>query len=396
MKCFVTMTAIELKNIAIIALVFAMRMLGLLMVAPVLSLYADTLPGADLRLIGVAIGIYGLTQACFQLPFGVLSDRWGRKNTVIVGLLVFGVGTLVAAMSETMTGLIIGRALQGMGAVGSTLLAWAADLTRDSVRTRAMAIVGMSIGLTFILALILGPTIDAYWGLSGIFQLTAGLTGLSLILVSCSLPEPPRVASPPTSLFSGFKDLSGLHAGVFTVHALITASFLVLPLQMGQLLDLAPQAMWRFYVPVLLAALFLMSPFLRRSDQKNVALWPSIALVLIGISGALMPIAWQPTVFIAAAIGFFAAFTFLEAALPAMVSRLAPPQRKGAAMGAYAFSQFLGMFTGGVAGGYVLTHWGNRGVSVGCFLLAMLACFVLQLTFQEARRRLSAEPLQSI
>lgn len=392
------MTAVELKNIAIIALVFAMRMLGLLMVAPVLSLYVDTMPGASLSKVGLAIGIYGLTQAVFQLPFGILSDRFGRKKIVVVGLLLFLFGTVIAALADSIQGVIIGRALQGIGAIGSTLLAWVADLTRETVRTRAMAVVGMSIGLTFVLALILGPMIDAAWGLSGIFQLTAMMAVGGIVLIGF-LKEPAPQGKVSRDLLAGFRDLSGLHVSVFTIHTLMTASFIILPLQITGILALPSAKMWQFYVPVLLAALCVMGPFLRRMDKagsQRLARLPGMAMLCLGVSGFALPMVLHPMALLGMGIVFFAAFTFLEAALPALVSRLAPPDQKGAAMGAYAFSQFLGMFTGGVLGGYLLSTWGHRSVSLGALILATLAWIMLQLTIKVVRRREMASALKPI
>lgn len=375
------MTGVELKNTAILALIFAMRMMGLFMIIPVMSLYVDKIPGATFGLLGVAVGIYGLTQAICQLPLGALSDHWGRKKVVLLGLLLFCVGSMIAAMAQSIEGLIFGRAIQGAGAVGSTLLAWVTDLTRAEVRTRAMAVIGVSIGLTFVAAIILGPLVDAYWGLSGIFILTALMALGGFVLVMMGVPEVPQTTKPSVSLLAGWDHVGGYHGAVFAIHAILTASFLILPIKLEVLMGLDQASVWRFYLPVLIASVLFVLPFLRRADvgqwQKQL---PVYALIGLAIMGVTMLMATQSWIFIAGAVGFFAAFNFLEANLPAQVSRSAVVSQKGSALGVYSFAQFLGIFTGGVLGGLALEWMGPRGVSIGCFVVAIVAVIVLKMT----------------
>lgn len=382
------MTGIELKNTALLALVFAMRMMGLFMVIPVLSLYVDKIPGATMSLLGVAIGIYGLTQAVCQLPLGAISDYWGRKKVVIAGLVLFGLGSLIAAYAESVEGLILGRAIQGAGAIGSTLLAWVSDVTRSEVRTRAMAIVGISIGLTFVGAIVLGPIVDAYWGLSGIFILTAVMAVVGIVLVMGFVVEVAPVVKPALSVLGGWRHVGGLHGAVFAIHAILTASFLILPMKIELLLGLDQAGMWRFYLPVLAASLVFVLPLLQRADrdayQTRLPIYALMGIALMVVVMLTAPVGW---ILIAGAIGFFAAFNFLEASLPALVSRIASAQQKGSALSIYSFAQFLGIFAGGVAGGFALEKLGHKSVSIGCFLLAMLAMLVLQITFRAAHRR---------
>ncbi len=368
----------EIKSTVILALVFASRMLGLFMVLPVLALYAATIPHATPFLIGMAAGIYGLTQALLQLPCGYLSDHFGRKPIIIAGLIVFIVGSLLAAFSSSIWGLVIGRAIQGMGAIGSPILALVADLTRDEVRTRAMAIIGISIGFTFVLAILLGPILDALIGLSGIFLLTAVLAGSGLFLLMLLGPLPKQVK--PASkgqLHTLLKhpQMWGLSANIFILHAILTAGFLVFPAHIAEVTDLTSSQVWRFYLPVLVASILLVAPLLRYADKGK---WQNslmkTTLIGLGIASVVFVSTSNTIALYVFATIFFTCFNYLEASLPSMVSRVVPKTSKGAALGVYSFSQFLGMFAGGLCGGALVQWIGPWGIGLSCLLLTMLGC----------------------
>lgn len=346
------MSGAEIKNTMVFSLIFASRMLGLFMIYPVLALYTDTLRGATPLLMGLAMGIYGLSQALFQLPFGWLSDHVGRKPIVLIGLLLFAIGSLIAAFSSSIMGLIMGRAIQGMGAIGSPILAWVADTTRESVRTRAMAIIGVTIGLAFTVSLILGPWIEAHRGLSSLFLLTAGLAVLGIVgvLLFTTHAPPVRFIRKSEGIWRD-KRIWQLYFNIFVLHALLSASFLVLPLKMQMVMGLS-EKVWQFYLPVLGLSLFLVMPFLRQADcvhRQNKMM--RYAVMLLGGSGSIFLMSEHRGVFAVAVVLFFAAFNFLEASLPAKVSRIVPSEGRGMALGLYSCFQFLGLFVGGIVGG---------------------------------------------
>jgi MFS family permease len=375
------MTFSELKSTIILALIFASRMLGLFMVLPVLALYASKIEGATPLLIGIAAGVYGLTQAFLQLPCGMLSDHVGRKQVIAGGLVVFILGSLMAAFSHGIWGLIIGRAVQGMGAVGSPILALVADVTREEVRSRAMAVIGISIGFTFMLAILLGPLLDAHIGLFGLFALTALMGGVGLLLLSCLGPVPrqqaPMVRGHVRQILK-HRELWPLNFNIFILHAVLTACFLVFPFKIEEVAGLETSQVWRFYLPVLVLSIILVAPLLRFADDP---LWQKklmkTALIGLGFSIAMLISARQYVIFFVASTLFFLSFNFLEASLPAMVSRVVPQGSKGSALGVYSFSQFLGMFAGGVFGGCLQQWIGPWGIGAGCLLLTVIGWLTL-------------------
>ncbi|WP_075067640.1 MFS transporter [Candidatus Berkiella aquae] len=378
------MTLTELKSTLILSLVFALRMLGLFMVLPVLALYAQKIPGATPALIGLAAGIYGFSQALLQLPCGVLSDRWGRKPVIIGGLSIFALGSMVAAFSGSIGGLILGRAIQGAGAIGSPILALVTDVTREEVRTRAMALIGITIGLTFTLAILLGPIFDAYIGLQGIFTLTAILAVVGIGLLCLLKPHKP-VSPVALSLREQLRlitqqgQLWALHISIFMLHAVLIASFLVLPSKIEAVTGFISDQVWRFYLPVLLASLLLVTPLLRIADKGD---WQRrllpVAVLGLGVTIFAFMNTTQVGLFTIAVVLFFVAFNFLEACLPSMVSKVAPKESKGSALGMYSCAQFLGMFCGGALGGRVLQQFGAQGVSITCLLLISIGWVAIQ------------------
>lgn len=365
------MTPTELRATSGLAAIYAVRMAGLFMVLPVLVLYTDVLPGATPLLMGLALGIYGLTQALLQIPFGILSDHVGRRPLIALGLVLLIVGSVVAALAETVYGLIIGRALQGAGAVAAVVLALTADLITEERRTRALAVIGLSIGLTFTAAMVLGPVVDQWFGLSGIFWLTAGLAVVALLLLFLWVPRPLRSLPHPdmVPIRGGLshvlrdRELMRLNVGVFILHMTLAANFLALPLMLVTNLDLPPAQHYRVYLPVLVLGFLLMIPAVIRAERRR-ALKSSLlaAIALLVVVQGLLPVANHWLVLGALLVLFFAAFNLLEAMLPSLVAKTAPVIEKGTAMGVFASSQFLGIFAGGMLGGVAMAQAGASGV----------------------------------
>ncbi|BAN68212.1 MFS transporter [endosymbiont of unidentified scaly snail isolate Monju] len=347
--------------------VYGTRMLGLFLILPVFALYAETLPGATPLLTGLAIGIYGLTQALLQIPFGLLSDRLGRKPVILGGLALFALGSVVAASAEDMLWIVAGRALQGSGAVAAAIMALAADLTREEQRTKIMATIGMTIGLSFMLAMIAGPALDAWVGVPGIFWITAGLALAGMALIAWVVPTPLRSsvhrdAEPVPALFRRVltqADLLRLDLGIFSLHLILTALFLAVPLLLRDA-GVAPANHALVYLPIMLIAIIGMVPLVILSEKGGHM--KGVFLGAISTLGVAQLLIWRfghqfwPLV-LAVAL-FFVAFNLLEAILPSLVSKTAPPDAKGTAMGVYSTSQFTGSFVGGVLGGWLHQHYG--------------------------------------
>ena len=362
--------------------IFSLRMLGMFMILPVFALYASKLEGATPTLMGLAIGAYGMTQAILQIPFGLLSDRFGRKPVIAAGLLLFALGSAVAALSTSIYGVILGRAIQGAGAIAAAVMALAADLTREEQRTKAMAIIGMSIGFSFSLALVAGPILDHWVGLSGIFWLTAVLACLGIAVLYLIVPQPQvsrvhRDAEPvPAQFMAVLRDgqLLRLNYGILSLHLILTATFTVLPLILRDHLGMASAQHWHLYLPVMLLSVAAMIPFIilaeRRRRMKQVFLGAIMVVALAEFGMAL----WHVSLVSIALLLFlfYAGFNLLEATLPSLISKMAPSDSKGTAMGFYSSSQFLGAFIGGAAGGWLQGHFGIGGVLVFCGGIAML------------------------
>lgn len=377
-----TMTRQELRSSGSLALIFALRMLGLFLVLPVFALEAQHYAGGnDPAMVGLALGMYGLTQAVFQLPLGLASDRFGRKKVIIVGLLVFALGSLVAALADSLMGLVWGRALQGAGAVSAAVTALLADLTRDSVRTKAMAMVGGSIALMFSLALVLSPLLAGWVGLSGIFWITLALTlaGIATVLWVVP-PEPVQHTAMPRGRFAdllAYPDLLRLNAGVFVLHTVQMAMWVAVPTLLVQA-GLVKTAHWQVYLPAVLLSFAALGRLfaMERKGQLRSALLLAIVLVLLVQAGlgALTLAGGAPSLWLlgVAMLVFFIGFNMLEATQPSLVSRMAPDRLRGAALGAYNTLQSLGLFAGGFLGGWLSRH----GSLTGVFAATALLCVV--------------------
>ena len=346
-----------------LSLVYAFRMLGLFMILPVFSLYADDFAGATPLLTGLAIGIYGLTQGLFQLPFGFLSDRYGRKKVIVIGLLIFCLGSIVAAEADSIYQVIAGRALQGLGAIAAAIMALAADLTREEVRLRVMAFIGMSIGASFMVSMVVGPLLAANYGLSIIFWITAGLALAGIAVIIFITPNPKSQAfhrETQLSLADVGKiiknvDLQRLDLGVFVLHLVLSATFVVFPLILRDSLFVEESAHWKTYLPVFAFSVLGMLPLIiiaEKFRQLKSMFLLGITIVLLAEAGLALVTTYD-MVFLMLVL-FFIGFNFLEASLPSLVARIAPADMKGTAMGLFSSAQFLGAFSGGIVGGVLL------------------------------------------
>ncbi len=377
------MTPQERKATLAIAGVFATRMLGLFMIFPVFAIFAhQAFPEATGTQIGLAMGIYGLTQALLQIPFGLASDKWGRKPLIVGGMLVFAIGSVICAVAPDMETMILGRAVQGMGAVAAVLTALVADLVREPLRLRAMSIVGMTIGLSFTLSLILGPILSNWWGVRGIFWAIAALALIGIALVLFVVPTPQthrfqREAEVDVRQIGEVlrhAQLLRLDLGVFILHAMLTAMFVVVPLLIAHDAGLDTQHHWQLYLPVMLLSFVLMVPFIIQAESRGrmkpvfVGAIATLVLVQLGFTW-VEPNYWS---LFALLLVFFTAFNLLEASLPSLVVKLSPPDKKGTASGVYSTSQFLGAALGGALGGWLYQHHGMTAVFYGVAALGLL------------------------
>ena len=366
----------ERTAVASLAVIMAFRMVGLFMLLPVFALYAHKIALATPALIGLALGIYGITQACFQIPFGILSDHLGRKPILAGGLILLGLGSVVAAISHSIYGIIIGRALQGAGAIGSTALATIADLTRDEDRSKAMASVGIAIGFSFAAALILGPAITAWFQLSGIFWATMLFAGLGIVLLYTTVPTPPKILlHPEVDLEQGYfkkvlrdTQLLRLDLGIFSLHCILTAFFIGIPVVLSQIIRLTEQQQVLFYLIIMLLTFVVVIPLIiigeKRRKLKSFFVISITFLVICPIVLLLIPCSFSSIGIIL--FFFFTAFTLLEAILPSLISKVAPIRYKGTAMGIYSSAQFLGIFVGGSVGGWIFGHFHVSGLFIFC------------------------------
>jgi MFS family permease len=392
------MTAAERRASGSLASIFAARMLGLFLVLPVFALEAARYPGGnDPARVGLAMGIYGLTQGLLQIPFGLASDRFGRKRVIILGLLVFAAGSFMAAMATTIDWLIVGRALQGAGAVSAAVTALLADQTRDEVRTKAMALVGASIGLMFALSLVAAPMLAAQLGLGGLFAITGVLALACIAIVAWwTPPEPLQHKDVPRGRLADVLSHSGLlrlDVGVFVLHAVQLAMWVAIPALLVQAgLDKADH--WHVYLPAVLASFVVMGatlfPLERRGYLRAVFLG-AVGVVTV-VQFGLLVVARQPSVGVLAVLlfVFFCGFNVLEASQPSMASRMAPGNARGAALGVYNTLQSLGFFAGGAVGGWLIKNVGSEGLFAACAGL-MLLWFVVAWPMAAPQPRRSAE-----
>lgn len=380
------MNAKDYRTSLSLAAIFSFRMLGLFMILPIFALYAHQLNGSNANLIGLALGIAGLTQTCLQIPFGLLSDKFGRKPMILIGLLLFLLGGIVAALSHSIYGVIIGRALQGAGAIGSVIIALLADLTSEQNRTKAMAIIGISIGSTFSIAMVLGPLLSGWLGLQAIFWLSSSLGFAAILILYLGVPKATslklqRDAETIPSLFGTVlrnKELLRLDFAIFCQHAILTAVFVAIPVMLSTEAGVLEQQQWLVYLPALLLSFIAMLPFIIIAEKyrkmKQTLLGAITVLMLCQLAILILPArSWIIGIYL---FLFFTGFTLLEACLPSLVSKIAPAGSRGTAMGVYSSSQFFGIFVGGTFGGWLYGHHELQGVFIFCAALALLWLFL--------------------
>lgn len=374
------MTGPERRSVAALAGIYASRMLGLFLPLPVLALYARGLSDYSPQLFGVAMGAYGLTQAVFQLPFGAWSDRIGRKPLITLGLALFAVGSLIGALAHSLLWVAVARAVQGVGAVSAAVTALLADLTRAEVRTRAMAVVGVSIGLSFVVALVLGPVLDARFGMRGIFivMLVLALAGIAVLHLAVPAEPERHGGGDSRSLrellaIAARGDLAWLYFGIFALHFVMTSTFMSVPMVMRDELAIPGAEHWKVYLGVFAASIVGTVPLVMRTDRNagagSLFLWSILLLALAeALLGADHLHLWAV---LAALTLFFAVFNYLEARLPALLTLAAGPAERGAALGVFSVAQTLGIAAGGFVGGRLLAVFGNAGVFWGGAAMAV-------------------------
>ncbi|MBL1321446.1 MAG: MFS transporter [Methylophaga sp.] len=375
------LTSLEKRSIAGLSSIFALRMLGLFMILPVFSLAADQYSHATPILIGLAIGAYGLTQALLQIPFGMLSDRIGRKRVITIGLLLFAAGSVVAAMADSIYMVIAGRLLQGSGAIAAAIMALTADLTRDEHRTKAMASIGISIGLSFSIALAAGAALEHWIGLSGIFWATALLSLVGIGVLHLWVPTPTRLVNHrdiepvPQQFLNVFRnaEIMRMVLSIMILHCLLTITFFALPIALFEHAGLAKEQHGLIYLPILILAFISMVPFIiiaeKRRKMKPIFIGSIAVLALAQFGWSMVSTSLFGLLFCLWL--FFTAFNILEASLPSLMSKLSPLANKGTAMGVYSSAQFLGAFIGGAAGGLLFSKLGVEGVFIAGAILTV-------------------------
>ena len=373
------MSRTELRAGASLASLFALRMLGLFLILPVFAVHAPELAGGDnLTLVGIALGAYGLAQAILQIPFGMASDRFGRKPVIALGLVIFALGSFLAASATDIYVAIAGRLLQGAGAISSVVVALAADLTREQHRTKIMGMIGASIGFTFALSLVVAPLLYEFIGLGGLFVLTGVFALAGIGVVYGAIPDVPQVTRKDAGAAPSFwqvirnVELARLNFGIFSLHLVQMAMFVVVPVALIEAgLPLVDH--WKAYLPVVLVSFALMVPPILYADRRNEpqkVMAGAVALLLLVQTGLML--AHDIVALVVLLLFFFAAFNVLEAMLPSLVSRIAPERARGSAIGVYNTTQTLGLFAGGLAGGWMAKHFGAASVfALGAVLMCV-------------------------
>ena len=371
------MSAAELRAGASLSAVFGLRMLGLFLILPVFAVHAPKLAGGDnLTLVGIALGAYGLSQAILQIPFGMASDRWGRKPVIYTGLVIFAAGSFLAATAGDIWTAIAGRTLQGAGAISSVVVALAADLTREQHRTKTMAMIGAMIGLAFATSLVVAPILYQWVGMGGLFAVTGVLCLAAIPVIALAVPSVAQREAPPAAA-NALRDALGpellrVNIGIFVLHLVQMAMFVVVPRKLVEA-GLELPSHWKLYLPVVLGSFVLMIPAILYADRRNrpkpVMIGAIALLMVVELAlGALGGLAGYAL----AMLAFFVAFNVLEALLPSLVSRLAPAYARGTAIGLYNTTQTLGLFFGGLLGGWLAKNFGTGAVYVSCALLSLL------------------------
>jgi MFS family permease len=372
----VRMTSVERRATVGLAGIFGLRMLGMFIVLPVLALYAESLPGGrNHALVGLALGAYGLTQAVLQIPFGWASDRWGRKPVIVGGLAIFALGSFVAAWAPTIWWTIAGRTVQGAGAISAAVIALTADLTRDSVRTRAMAAIGMTIGATFALSLVAGPALTAVIGVPGIFVMTGVLALGAIGVLLRAVPQAEFAARPAETAGQwrrvlADRQLLRLNWGIFALHASLMSLFVQVPFVLRDH-GIETSRHWEVYLPVLIASVVLMAPAMMQADRpgRTKPIFLGAIAVLFAGQAVLAVSSSSLTWTIGGLLIFFTAFNLLEAKLPSLISKFAPADAKGTAVGVYSSVQFFGTFVGAAVGGWLSQHFGAAATFAFCLVL---------------------------
>jgi MFS family permease len=371
------------KTVFPIAAIFSFRMLGLFLLIPVFTIYAAQLQSATPALIGLALGCYGLTQGLLQMPFGMLSDKFGRKPILTIGLLLFSIGSLIGVSTHSIYGMIAARTMQGMGAIGSVLIALLADLTPDNQRTKAMAVIGMTIGISFSLAMVISPALSHRFGLAGIFYLTAALAIIGILLLHLVIPTPLEEhfhadSEASIGLFKSVisnQHLQRLNIGIFCQHFILTATFFAVPMILSQQINTGHlMRQWHFYLPLIVSSFLLMIPLIIIAEKKKL-MKPVFLLSVFMITSSQALLAWTHTYWISFCLLmliYFIAFNVLEASLPSLVSKQANPNNKGTAMGIYSTGQFLGIFAGGSCAGLIYQWASSQGVFITNAIISML------------------------
>ncbi len=386
------MTSTERKASISLASIYGLRMLGMFLILPIFAIYATHYQGGNnIQLVGIALGAYPMAQALFQLPYGMASDKFGRKNMIYIGLLLLIIGSIVVAMADNIYMVILGRAIQGAGAVSAAVTALLADLTREEHRTKAMAMIGSTIGVTFAISLVLGPALAHWLGIAGIFWLTAILAVLAILVIKFVVPNPAissfhsDASAAPAKLKDVLKNgqLLRLNYGIFALHAAQMAMFIVVPFAILKTSNMDVNQHWKIYLPILIGSFILMIPAIIVGEKKGllkqvfvgaVALMLVAQLCFAGLIGSFWGVVFS-------LFAYFVAFNTLEASLPSLISKLAPAAAKGTAMGVYNTSQSLGAAAGSLVGGYLSHHFGFSAVFIFCAVLMgiwLLASFSMK------------------